>query len=386
MINQKPRQNYYAFQTEIKSMLYAFGDTKTPQTSTMQYLEILIKTQMKKLVILANKVKNFKKTRIMTLEDVCFVLRNNKTKVKRIISSVTYKELRKKISEEEGEDLDIDDNDTKFDWLLELNKRIYIRRKESTRITTNHENDKHKRECNKTKTGSINDNNNEVKSDGADVFKTLHMAELFAETDKEKKGGGNLVKKDRETNDFVISENCNVRQRVEHNNVNDLVVNEDVRAEGMNAEVPNHKRKKRKMDTDAYDNLENVEIFEEIDEGFKQRLKKIDDVTKKMNIQEYLEYSECRQASFTYRKNKKFEDFLNISEKIKDDVIEVLGFIAYEMVYEVVDEALTIKQENNNPGIGIGGLFGSFNETSLDISDIDEACRKILRTKKYLFL
>ena len=73
-----------------------------------------------------------------------------------------------------------------------------------------------------------------------------------------------------------------------------------------------------------------------------------------MTRDEYAHYTECRQASFTYRKGaftfllsslvinphptlaKRFRDFLNLPPwldlKTQDDTIDIVGFLAFEMV------------------------------------------------------
>ena len=43
-----------------------------------------------------------------------------------------------------------------------------------------------------------------------------------------------------------------------------------------------------------------------------QRLKEADDATRQMTREEYQHYSDCRQVSFTYRKAKRFREFLNL--------------------------------------------------------------------------
>ncbi|KAK4053079.1 Transcription initiation protein spt3 [Microbotryomycetes sp. JL201] len=83
---------------------------------------------------------------------------------------------------------------------------------------------------------------------------------------------------------------------------------------------------------------------EEEEDEHKRRLKHFADVTDKMSKEEYQQYSEARQASFVYRKSKKFRDFLNLSQAIDgalvDDVVDILGFLAYEMVRALCEAGL----------------------------------------------
>ncbi|KAJ2724236.1 Transcription initiation protein spt3 [Coemansia sp. Benny D115] len=80
-----------------------------------------------------------------------------------------------------------------------------------------------------------------------------------------------------------------------------------------------------------------------------KRLKDADEVTKQMTRDEYVHYSECRQASFTFRKNKRFREWANMSAysdtKLNDEIIDILGFLTFEMVSKVTETALKIKRD-----------------------------------------
>lgn len=80
-----------------------------------------------------------------------------------------------------------------------------------------------------------------------------------------------------------------------------------------------------------------------------RRLYTADLLTRDMSREEYMEYSECRQASFTYKKAKKFRDWINpaqyIDFRLNDDVIEIVGFLAWEIVRRVTEVALRVKQQ-----------------------------------------
>ncbi|BGP30177.1 Transcription initiation protein spt3 [Rhodotorula toruloides] len=81
----------------------------------------------------------------------------------------------------------------------------------------------------------------------------------------------------------------------------------------------------------------------------KQRLREADMLTSKMSRDEYEQYSQARQASFVYRKNKKFRDFLALPAMLdvvfpSDEVIDVLGFLAYECVRALCDAGISNKK------------------------------------------
>ncbi|KAJ2710723.1 Transcription initiation protein spt3 [Coemansia spiralis] len=79
-----------------------------------------------------------------------------------------------------------------------------------------------------------------------------------------------------------------------------------------------------------------------------KRLKDADDVTKLMTRDEYVHYSECRQASFTFRKGKRFRDWANmaayVDTKLNDEIIDILGFLTFEMVSKLTETGLKIKR------------------------------------------
>ncbi|ETW84017.1 hypothetical protein HETIRDRAFT_457979 [Heterobasidion irregulare TC 32-1] len=86
----------------------------------------------------------------------------------------------------------------------------------------------------------------------------------------------------------------------------------------------------------------------EAQEASLERLKEADDVTKQMTREEYQHYSDCRQASFSYRKAKRFREFLNLPPhldlKANDDTVDIVGFLAFEMVRSLTVASLEVKK------------------------------------------
>ncbi|GAA5933094.1 hypothetical protein JCM1841_000816 [Sporobolomyces salmonicolor] len=83
----------------------------------------------------------------------------------------------------------------------------------------------------------------------------------------------------------------------------------------------------------------------------KQLLKEADDLTAKMSKEEYELYASARQASFVYRKGKKFRDFLALPSILEtaggptDEVMDVLGFLSYETVRALCAAGITNRRE-----------------------------------------
>lgn len=101
--------------------------------------------------------------------------------------------------------------------------------------------------------------------------------------------------------------------------------------------------------------LENNDDENDLDEDEREsniatlkRLKTADDRTRNMTKEEYVHWSDCRQASFTFRKSKRFKDWSGITQltegKPHDDVIDILGFLTFEIVCSLTETALKMKK------------------------------------------
>lgn len=82
-----------------------------------------------------------------------------------------------------------------------------------------------------------------------------------------------------------------------------------------------------------------------------QRLRKADERTKAMTREEYVTWSEYRQASFTYRKGKRFREWAGFGivtdSKPSDDIVDILGFLTFEMVQTLTEVALKVKEQED---------------------------------------
>lgn len=100
-----------------------------------------------------------------------------------------------------------------------------------------------------------------------------------------------------------------------------------------------------------------------------------------MTKDEYVHYSDCRQASFTYRKARRFRDFINFSAyldvKPNDDIIDILGFLAFEMVRSLCVTALEVRERHEAPlrqppqpqASGAGGTSPVKRKSTINIHD-----------------
>ncbi|MCJ1376192.1 Transcription initiation protein spt3 [Loxospora ochrophaea] len=104
---------------------------------------------------------------------------------------------------------------------------------------------------------------------------------------------------------------------------------------------------------------EEDEDEEEMNYATLQRLKLADERTKNMTKDEYVHFSDCRQASFTFRKGKRFREWAGFGvvtdSKPNDDIIDILGFLTFEMVQTLTEEALEVKREEDLYKLKSGG-------------------------------
>ncbi|KAJ3576247.1 hypothetical protein NP233_g565 [Leucocoprinus birnbaumii] len=114
-----------------------------------------------------------------------------------------------------------------------------------------------------------------------------------------------------------------------------------------------------------------------------------DEATRQMTREEYQHYSDCRQASFTYRKAKRFREFLNLPAqldlKANDDTVDIVGFLAFEMVRSLTLAGLAVKksleesylrEEYSSPVLGKrkhSGLGGGAEKRRRESSPDDDA-------------
>ena len=133
-------------------------------------------------------------------------------------------------------------------------------------------------------------------------------------------------------------------------------------------------------DGDAHNTTESqrthIPIHPDIRHRLRERLRTADERTRKMTQTEYMQWTEYRQASFTYKKGRKFRDWLLGTDgktkhqpqnpppsnanhlkwddpiacikniRIGDEAVEVLGFLAVEMVGSIVQACLKEHKES----------------------------------------
>ncbi|PRT55602.1 SAGA complex subunit spt3 [Wickerhamiella sorbophila] len=91
----------------------------------------------------------------------------------------------------------------------------------------------------------------------------------------------------------------------------------------------------------------------EANRAIAERLRNADLRTQNMTKEEYVHWSESRQASFTFRKGKRFREWAGISHltetRLQDDIVDILGFLTFEIVANLTEFALKIKDSSDHP-------------------------------------
>ncbi|KAI9596616.1 transcription initiation factor IID, 18kD subunit-domain-containing protein [Syncephalis fuscata] len=237
----------YRYTTEIQQMMFVFGEVADALPETTALVEDIVRAQVIELTIQAASQSQKRGGRGFTQEDLMFTIRHDRSKINRLRTFLSWKDVRRNAKDSQG--------------------------------------------------GPA--------GPGAGEPAEELVEEAEAATDRPAKG----------------------RKRIklpwELINTYTDVLNED---------------------EDEDDDEEEIEMYRDS----MQRLKDADEVTRRMTRDEYVHYSECRQASFTYRKGKRFRDWANMSayvdSKPNDDLIDILGFLSFEMVRTITEAALAVKR------------------------------------------
>ncbi|XP_073254991.1 transcription initiation protein SPT3 homolog isoform X3 [Porites lutea] len=212
-------------------MMYAFGDSRKPSTQSATLIEEIVHSQMASLVVRAAEVTNMRGGRFMSVEDIIFLMRKDKEKLRRLIRYLNFKDMKNKSQKQTSQDDD----------------------------------------------------------------------EVLEVSASEMKGN----KRRKVCYDFISS-----------------------------------------IDQTG----ELVALFDDddVDEVKQERNERAERLSRTLDPQQYMEFTECRQANFN-KKAGKFKEWLDcaslIDMKPNTPVMEVLSFLAYETVGQIVDLALLVKKD-----------------------------------------
>ncbi|KAK1171754.1 hypothetical protein AOXY_G6659 [Acipenser oxyrinchus oxyrinchus] len=223
-----------SFVPELQSMMFALGDTRRPLHVTAALVEDVVHTQLIHLLQQAAEVSQLRGARVITAEDILFLMRKDKKKMKRLLKYMVFRDYKSKILK------------------------------------------------------SIDD-------------------EEALETDK------------------FSSSSVNKRQKLAHDFLSSIDQTGDFLA---------------LFDDDDVDEVKQ----ERLELSFIQRAEK---QTRMMDCAQYTEFCESRQLSFS-KKASKFREWLDCSSlEVKPNAVamEILSYLAYETVAQLVDLALLVKED-----------------------------------------
>ncbi|XP_063040556.1 transcription initiation protein SPT3 homolog [Engraulis encrasicolus] len=218
-----------SFIPELQSMMFALGDSRRPLHETAALVEDIVHTQLINMLHQAAEVSLLRGARVISAEDILFLMRKDKKKVRRLLRYMQFRDYKSK------------------------------------------------------------------------VMKTVEDEDP---ADQDKYSSSNLNKRKRLAQDFLAS----IDQTGEF-----LALLDE----------------------------------EEVDDVKQERMERMERQSRNMDMAQYTEFCESRQLSFS-KKASKFREWLDCSSlEVKPNVVsmEILSYLAYETVAQVVDLALLVKQD-----------------------------------------
>ncbi|XP_073442628.1 transcription initiation protein SPT3 homolog isoform X3 [Dendrobates tinctorius] len=217
-----------SFVPELQSMMFSLGDARRPLQETAVLVEDIVHTQLINLLQQAAEVSQMRGARVISAEDILFLMRRDKKKLKRLLKYMVFRDYKSKVLK----GIDEDDLEEKM----------------------------------------------------------------------------------------AANSNANKRQKLAQDFLNSI---------------------------DQTGELLALMEDDEVDEVKQERMERAEKQTRNMDSAQYAEFCESRQLSFS-KKASKFRDWLDCSSmEIKPNAVamEILTYLAYETVAQLVDLALLVKQD-----------------------------------------
>ncbi|KAL5457632.1 hypothetical protein EMCRGX_G034913 [Ephydatia muelleri] len=92
------------FMNEIKSMMYCFGDVRHPSTEAAILIEEVTHKQIIDLIRRANEITQLREGKCVGVEDIFFLLRKEKGKLKSLVRHLNFKEMASSSSNSQEEE------------------------------------------------------------------------------------------------------------------------------------------------------------------------------------------------------------------------------------------------------------------------------------------
>uniref|UniRef100_A0AAY4CHL4 SUPT3 protein n=1 Tax=Denticeps clupeoides TaxID=299321 RepID=A0AAY4CHL4_9TELE len=218
-----------SFVPELQSMMFALGDSRRPLHETAALVEDIVHTQLINMLHQAAEVSLLRGARLITAEDILFLMRKDKKKVRRLLKYMQFRDYKSKL---------------------------------------------------------------------------LKMVDDEDPVDSDKYSSGTVNKRKKLFQDFLGS-------------------------------------------IDQTGEFLSVLEEDDVDEVKQERMERLEKQTRAMDATQYSDFCESRQLSFS-KKASKFREWLDCSTlDVKPNAVsmEILSYLAYETVAQIVDLALLVKQD-----------------------------------------
>jgi transcription initiation protein SPT3 len=90
--------------------MFVFGEVQEPLAETVRLVEDIVRGQIIEIVTRARLLTHIRASRYLSSEDLIFLIRNDRGKVNRLRTYLSWKDVRKKAKEDQ-DPLDIEDED-----------------------------------------------------------------------------------------------------------------------------------------------------------------------------------------------------------------------------------------------------------------------------------
>ncbi|KAM9897283.1 hypothetical protein OXX79_006971, partial [Metschnikowia pulcherrima] len=95
-------QDRSRYRVEVQQMMFVSGETNDPPVETTSLIEDIVRGQVIEILLQATKTAASRGTRSIAPEDVIFLIRNDRAKVTRLITYLSWKDVRKNTKDEGG--------------------------------------------------------------------------------------------------------------------------------------------------------------------------------------------------------------------------------------------------------------------------------------------
>uniref|UniRef100_A0A3B3ZBD5 Uncharacterized protein n=1 Tax=Periophthalmus magnuspinnatus TaxID=409849 RepID=A0A3B3ZBD5_9GOBI len=98
MVGSKERTaSKSSFIPELQSMMFALGDARRPLQETAALMEDVVHSQLVTLLHLTSEVATLRGSRVISAEDIIFVMRRDKRKVARLLKYLQFRDYKSKL-------------------------------------------------------------------------------------------------------------------------------------------------------------------------------------------------------------------------------------------------------------------------------------------------